>query len=325
MSKRQQTIMTYMLSKILFFGLGISYCMSNARQNSWLAIILGYLLGLIILNFLMKRKLSNICQDWWGKIIFLLLISMMLLNAIIAYSAQVINFYLPSTPAIVIALTFLAMMIYGLSKDIGTLGRATELALYTGVLILIIGIGGNIKNWDLANFGPLLYNLNWSFFKAVIAVSAYSLAPTILLMMHEDNLDKKSIILGYLLSALVSFLIVFSTVATLGVTLSAAYRYPEYTAFKKINALNFLERIENILAFMWLVDIAFLGILSGLGLKKCFKLKWAIIISIIAVLSTIYLFINIYQNALFVYHNSIYGIWLIIGILMITRKKESTL
>jgi hypothetical protein len=51
MSKRQQTIMTYMLSKILFFGLGISYCMSNARQNSWLAIILGYLLGLIILNF----------------------------------------------------------------------------------------------------------------------------------------------------------------------------------------------------------------------------------------------------------------------------------
>lgn len=49
----------------MFFGLGASYIIGNAKQNSWLAIILGYLFGLIVLHFLMKKRLDIINKKYF--------------------------------------------------------------------------------------------------------------------------------------------------------------------------------------------------------------------------------------------------------------------
>ena len=84
MKKQGQVIISYILSKTMFFGLGASYIIGNAKQNSWLAIILGYLFGLIVLHFLMKKRLDLINKNILGKIAYYVLI---FFNAKVAWGA----------------------------------------------------------------------------------------------------------------------------------------------------------------------------------------------------------------------------------------------
>src|SRR5574344_57846 len=113
MKKNGQIVLYYFLSKAMFFGFGISFIIGKAKQNSWLAIILGYLLGIILLHFFIKKKMNLLTKSILGKILVLMLSLTILSNTIVDYSVQIINFFLPETPTTIIALSFFCIIIYG--------------------------------------------------------------------------------------------------------------------------------------------------------------------------------------------------------------------
>ena len=238
MKKQGQVIIAYILSKTMFFGLGASYIIGNAKQNSWLAIILGYLLGLIVLHFLMKKRLDLINKNILGKIAYYVLIFFILINAILSFTVHTINFYLPETPTLFISLSFLLVIIYGSNKGFDGFKRLCEIIIFIGVTLSLLGWIGNINNIDLNNFYPLLYGFDFNFIVAVLATMVFSVSPLLLFLMIRSEYDKKCIYLGYILGSINSFMVILSTVGTLGITLSSIYRYPEYIAYKKDKLIN---------------------------------------------------------------------------------------
>lgn len=322
MKDKKNIILCYILSKCLFFGLGISFIINNANKNSGLAIIIGYIIGGIILYFIKKRNLYNLKNTIIGKVLLLLLIIVVYITILLSYTVQTINFYLPQTPSFIIAITFLLVCIYGSTKELTSYKRLNQLLIYISLLLTIIGIIGNINNIELSNFKPFFYHLDFNFIKAIFAIIILSITPNIILLNIEDKITNKELLIGYYLGGLNILILTSSTIGTLGLTLAKTYRYPEYIAFEKIIFFKFIERIENLLALIWQIDLISIGILSLLCIKTIIKRNISYILYILLTIITVIFFINIYQNTMFVYHYifHIYTILIILIIISPTKK-----
>ena len=316
MKDKKNIIISYILSKGLFFGLGISYILDNAKQNSILSIIIGYIIGGILLYIINKKNIQSLNNKPIGKILSFLLTIIILNIIIISFTVQTINFYLPQTPSLIIALSFILIIIYGSNKEYNSYKRLCELLLYISIPLSIIGILGNITNIDINNYLPLFNNIDISFIKSIIIVVILSISPLIILLINH-TISSKELLTGYYLGGLNILLVISTTIGTLGLTLAKSYRYPEYIAFEKINILNFIERIENFLAFTWLIDLICIGIISIKNIKNN---KY--IISIIITYLTVKYFINIYQNTMFVYHYIFYILLFIILLIYIFSNNQ---
>ena len=144
---KSNIVLSFILSKSLFFGLGISYIISNANKNSGLAIIIGYLLGALLIYFIKKKKISII--------ISILLIIITYIIILLAFTIQTTNFYLPNSPSLLIALSFLLVIIYGSSKKYNSYKRLVFLLFMISICLTILGIIGNIPNIKFNNYLPL--------------------------------------------------------------------------------------------------------------------------------------------------------------------------
>ena len=322
MKDKKNIIISYILSKGLFFGLGISYIINNANKNSGLAIIIGYLIGGIILYFIKRKKIYNIKNSVIGKLLLLLLILIIYITILLSFTVQTINFYLPQTPSLIIAITFLLVCIYGSTKDISSYKRLNQLLIYISILLTIIGIIGNINNVELSNFKPLFYDIDFNIIKAILAVIILSITPNILLLNIDNKVTNKELLIGYFLGGLNILLLTSSTIGTLGLTLAKTYRYPEYIAFEKIVFFDFIERIENILAFIWQIDLISIGILTILNIKTIIKRNICYIIYFLLTILTVLFFINIYQNTMLIYHYIFYVYAIILGLLFVVSFKR---
>ena len=63
----------------------------------------------------------------------------------------------------------------------------------------------------------------------------------------------KTIIISYIVGAIISFGLVITTFGVLGIDLVNAFEYSEYIVLRKIKLLGFLERIENIISLQWII------------------------------------------------------------------------
>ena len=265
MTNKEQTMLSYMISMSLFFGNITNLLLNMSRENTPISIILGFLLGSIILYLIMKYKLIN------NNIIILIISSSLFIYIIYNTSILINNFYLHETPMILIILLLLISCFYGLSKKIIGLTRLSELLFFIYILLILIALLGNIKNFQLNNLLPIVININTNTFISSFIIMITSIIPTILLIYLIDNYNIKYIMKGYIFSGITYLLIVISTLSTLGITLSTYFKYSEYIAFKKIQLLNFIERIENIISIYSIIASIVLAITLLLVIKKAIR------------------------------------------------------
>ena len=95
------------------------------------------------------------------------------------------------------------------------------------------------------------------------------------------------------------------TIGTLGIDLSRLYQYPEYIVLRRINFLNFLTRIENMLFIQWTFGLFVLMGFSTFVIKEKIKFKYNhIIISLLILFLSIYCF-----NSLTIFNEFMYNIY----------------
>jgi spore germination protein KB len=322
MKKYEQVIISFILSKALFFGIAMSFIINYAGNMTWLAIILGYLLGYIILKLFMHKNIYNIYHTIIGKITMLILLLFTLSIILIAYTLQTSNFYLPLTPPFIIAFMLISILFYGFNKGFDTIIRYTDIVIILAIVLIAIGLFGNINMFDITNFLPIIIKFNYPFILSVLAVMIISITPLIIFMSIKIDYDSKALLLGYLLGGLIILLEVLMTIGTLGVTLASIYRYPVYIAFKKIKMGIFFERIENILAAIWFIDFSVLGMIIMTSLNKIIKNH--LIIYIICLIMGYFIsqyIINIYQSIIYLYHYLYYILDILIVIIYLITKK----
>lgn len=326
MTKREQTILTFFLSRALNFGWGLSVIFNYTNNHSIFASFIGGLLGFLLIIFLTTRDFSKIRNSLLGKIIIFILSLYMINTTMITFCALTTNFYLTNTPPLIIALSLYVLVIYGIKNGLKSIARLGEiLSIISAILLVTIAIF-ILSNINLSNFLPLSYNKEYNYLLTILTSISYSVTPVLLLLFNLDNYNRKSIILGYSLGVISILINIFGITSILGSTLAKIYRYPEFIMLKKVSVLSFLDRIENFLALKFFIDILMTSLLATYNLKKIIKKKYLYIFGLIFIFISLNTFITHYQNTSYLYYYSylVLSILLIITIIFSKRysKKE---
>ncbi len=325
-TKKQYQILSFFLTRALFFGLGITKIFNLSKNDAWMSGILGTFIGLGVMSILYYIKKNNPSfskllnkgiMGFSTKIIILLLASFCIHDVVLSLTTMTSSFLLPQTPSIIIAITVIITIVYGNYKGVSSFAKVAEILLPISVIIFAFKVVSSLIITDYNNFLPFFYGHKLGILKASIIYALLSTVPSLLLInVDKTDLKYKDFILGYLMGSFTIILTLLSINGVLGPTLANILRFPEYMTLKKLSIYNFVENIENILTFTWLFDLIILGFVSAYNIKKIIKMSipkkqglskfiyaiWLIIIMLIGV----YVFNKHYYLALDLYNLECY-------------------
>lgn len=310
---------TQFLAKALFMGIGISNVLEKAKESTIFVIILGTLFGCFLLTLINKFNYKEV--KGFRKWSMFLLIFILLIIGLEELINLISSIYLIDTNKFFIALPLLLVLLYLNSKDISVNFKISSILVIVCNTIYFIAVLGLIPEIKTINYFPLF---NVPFTKTLLVsleFAMYSITPCILFGGINNNIKNlnKKIIKEYLGSNLVLTSIFLLTQGVLGINLVNLFKYPEYVILKKINLLDFINNVENILSFCWLFMIfMYLSICSKQLYDICestFNKKW--IYPIFLIISIYFISSNLFDNVNFLIFMYDY-LWLIcIGIVIL--------
>ena len=293
----------------LFLGIGANRIIDISKNDAWISVIIGSLLGLFII-FIFKKidkeKRKNLSLIYNIEI---LCIDLFLVTKLIS------SIYLNKTPDLQVMLPFLVAIYYGVNKGINVLFKVSSILFFIYILITIIPATTLVPIINIDNFKPVLTNSWTNILIGAIRFSIISTTPITIFPNIKENLSYKT----YIFACILLFIISTAIIGTLGINLSLTYRYPEYQVFKNISLLGFIENIQNILSYIWLISSFTLAQFTSYNIKKIIKQKGLIIIFIIILFTfSKYLLSNyIYTDYLLNYYS--YFLLLPISLFIITN------
>ena len=325
-----------------FIGIGIDNIVEKSGVDSYMSPVIAFLLGiplflliLYIYNYNKDKTIGEKIIELYGKILgniinIILILVFFTLGSIIIYS--LCNFitsqFLSETPILIVAGLFVAISIYLVSKGIETISRVGLILSFLCILLFIIGASFLVPEVNLDNLKPVLVHGIGKPFNSAIGIVSVNILPTmILLIIPKNNIVNqkqynKYAIVTYIISLVITFTFIFMTLSSLGIYLTSSYQYPEYIVLKKINILNFINRIENLISIQWVYGIfiylTYIIYYIKTSIKKDFKNNISTYIIGILLLLSIFIFKNntIYNS--FCYHYLRYVTLTILPIIIIT-------
>ena len=299
----------FLLPFALFIGLGITKIIRTSGTDAWISVILGTIIGLGINLFITKLPSKE------SKITTLIYNFSLLLIGILSIIKLISSVYLDKTNTLFLMIPLILLLYYTSSKDEYTLFKTTSILSFLYFFLIIFAIGSLISSIEIDTFKPIMINPINKILYGAIEYALYSTAPLLVI----PNLKEKYNYKVYLLSSLFLLILFVLVISSLGIELSQNYRYPEYMLFKNIAVLDFIENIENILFFIWIINIYTLTSHTSLNVKKIINKKGLILIFIIITLIINNYIINSYSNIEFILNNFDY-ILVILFIIFIIGK-----
>jgi hypothetical protein len=234
------------------------------------------------------------------------------------------------------------LIIYCANKGINVISKLALLLLLINIGLYTINILSLIPHIEISNFLPLLKENTKNIIPTSLKISSINYLPLLtLLIIPKERITvpkkyNKTLIISYIIGAIISFGLVITTFGVLGIDLVNTFEYSEYIVLRKVKLLGFLERIENIISLQWIIgSFVYLTILTYTISKsipqksiKAHK-RINIIIGIVIITLTLIIFkdntiFDTYIKKIFPYiMSSIIIIYLILIIKIFFSKKEN--
>ena len=278
--KNDFNILNYFNTRALFMGIGLSRIISQAHEYSYISIILGTLIGLLLL-YLLKLEMKN-------SFINILLNSCIIIMSLVLLINMISTMYLTKMPKLLIGLPFVLLLLYLLNKKEIVLYRLSGIMLFFNLLCYLFAFFSLSRYFTFDNF----YYTNVSIKSVVtcaLEFALYSITPTFLTRNSETK--DINIYKMYLVSCFTMGIIFMLTYGILGANVSSIVRYPEYLILKEVSLTTAIQNIENIVSYRWIIDVCILLASSGNYIKNNVKNKW-----VINIILPILLFITTYMN-----------------------------
>ena len=319
-NKRQYIILSFFLTRALFLGGCFSLLVKLTKNSMLIAGGIGMLVGyfLLYLLFKMKGSLSTIVK-------VMICIVILLINTL-SSNMLTSNYLLSNTPTLFILLFFFIVLLYGKSKKMEVIGRVSEIVIMLSILVYVLGYIGIGTNIEISKMLPIMNSKFIDVIKGIVIFSSAALLPNILLLDYKEDLKFKDISIGYIVGSISILLIMFFILTIYGSELSSIARFPEYLILKKVNIMNYITNLENVLVMEWIVNIIICCLFSIKVLfnsMKNVKVLFYIVIVSLIMICEMFLFKN-YSYVLMI-KNYIYYICFILVILsLLFRKKKTT-
>lgn len=350
----------FFLSQEIFLGVGLTRILSISEQNSWISILIAFVIGFIFLNMIMyvmnyKKDLNvfekiDILFGKFSKIINFILFSLVTLYFMFSLwnlSIYIQNKFLDQTPKFLIMFLFLIPVIYIVNKDIKTISKVSLICFILSIVEFLASVFGLVNYIDFNNFKPLFTNSFNEIISSSFIIIAYFITPfSLILIVPKNTIDEpkklnKSFIYFYIIGFLEFLLITSFIISIFGIDYAKLFYYPEFSLLKKISYFDFIEHVENLLSSQWLFSL-YIGSVINLYFIKNYlkylnikKLKTKKIIYYIIIFVSLFISPRLFMNTTIEYHVVkeyfiyLYSIpifvLLIIAIILIKKREKSKL
>ncbi len=254
-------------------GINLTILKESVGINSWIAIILSYIIGFIpvllilyISNYKkdlpLHEKITNLFGKFFGTIINIF-IALILFALAVTILFNVNSFttsqFLYRTPIIISTILLVLLSVYNSTKEINVISKVCQILMCINFTLFIISFFSLVKETNLDNFLPLLKDDTNKIFITSLKIASINTLPLLtILTIPKNKLTvpekyNKTVILSYILGSIISLLITVGTFGVLGIYLVNTFEYPEYMVLKKVKLFGFLERIENIVSIQWII------------------------------------------------------------------------
>lgn len=262
------------ISMMTMFIIGSSVVLgvgSEAKQDIWLAIIIGILFASIIILVYVKihslfpeknlfEILNAIFGKYIGKFISLLYIWYSFhLGALVFHNffqfIKVVSF--PETPEYV-PLVFMGIVcIWVVKEGIEVLGRISFLFTIILTIIIIFVVSLNSIVMNINNIRPMLYNGFSPVLSSAFSIFSFPFAETVIFL-GTFNFDKsknnpfKIYYISLFFGGAIILLVSLRNILVLGCSFLESLYFPAYTAVELIEIGEFIQRIEVAVSVVFL-------------------------------------------------------------------------
>lgn len=244
----------------------------EADKDAWIAFLLGFLVGVLVIGlYIAVGKLfprltlveynEKILGSWPGRVVSFAFLLFFFLS-ITAHVREIGDFMtteiLLETPIQAIHLFILIVLVVCTRLGLETLVRAGEIffpwiMLLFGVLVIFL-----LPRIQFEFVQPVLEGGFKPVIRGSLASAAFPFFESVGLLMilpaiNENQKMGKSFMLGAVLGGTVLAIVIALTVLVLGADITARHLYPSYALAKQVNIGRFLQRIEAVLAFLWIM------------------------------------------------------------------------
>ncbi|WP_243014160.1 GerAB/ArcD/ProY family transporter [Brevibacillus borstelensis] len=291
---RQLTVLVIAFTMGTSFLLGPSPLALEAKQNAWIAAIIGIVIDLVLIvmyvalgnlfpGMTLAQYSEKILGKWPGKLISLLFFSFFIfLSALMVRDLGnfIVSNVMPETPVEVILISFSMVVVIATRYGLEVIARTTEIFfpwIFVSLLFLTFTLLPEIAINQLepvteGGIKPLL--------GAGIQFSSLQEFVCFLMLLPFVNRPKKvlhSLLLGAAAGGVILIIITALCILVLGSDFTARNIYPSFVLAKKISIGNFLERVEVLLAGVWFLSIfiktTITFYVSALGLAQSLELR----------------------------------------------------
>ncbi len=290
--KQAATLVTvFLIGSTLILGTA-----AQAENDMWISIILGviitipiYLIYSRILSLFPEKDIFEISEQVLGKLMGK---AMGLLHIWFAFhlGALVLRNYgefinvlaLTATPIIMPMAMFIFICIWGVKLGIEVLGRWAELFALVLFGLLIIFAFLVIPEMKLENIIPVLYNGIAPVIDGAFSAFAFPFGEAVVFLSVFGSLKNsksayKVYFSGLLISGVTIMYVLIRNVAVLGSNQLKLLYFPSYAAIARIDIGTFLQRLEIVVAIIFLIavfiKICICLLAACIGITKIFKLK----------------------------------------------------
>ncbi|MEB7452708.1 GerAB/ArcD/ProY family transporter [Lysinibacillus sphaericus] len=296
-SSRQYTIIVILYT----VGTGIliipASIVSEVKQDAWIVATMGTLLSLLLIKLyiILSNKMANLTLvevfekflgSFIGKVISLCFILLTLLS-----SGELLYFIgnflqtevMPETPPVVFAILFNFIILFAAYQGLEVFARTLEILFPIFLFIFIIFLFFVSPQIDIKNVQPIFeVSIPPLIYSVLHFMGLFSFPLIVLLMIFPsaiNNLEsgKKGFYIGIIVGGFIITVFIALSILVLGVTNTTLRTFPSYTLAQRVSVGNFLQRVEIIMAFIWMVTIfvrAFMYFYASLiGISQMLKLK----------------------------------------------------
>ncbi|AZN39223.1 GerAB/ArcD/ProY family transporter [Paenibacillus albus] len=260
---------------VMAVWLRISPAIAQAKQDAWLSIFIGGLMGLVITFFVVhlsmlhpNESLAEFSQKllgrWLGRLaIWPYLTAWFILagDVLRTFADFVHLILLDSTPVWVIMLMMLALMIYmTLVGGISGIARFCEIAGPVTIAALIVSFLLNLGNIEWHYMKPFYADSGWQAIVKASYPSASFFGESLMLLVIVSYLEKpKKAMATSLLSVAVTILFVIAAsvmcLLVFGPNVSAKLRFPYFMLVRTIDIFNFIQNLDIFVIFIWVFGV----------------------------------------------------------------------
>ncbi|MDQ0115683.1 GerAB/ArcD/ProY family transporter [Paenibacillus harenae] len=247
-----------------------------AKQDAWISMLLSFVPGLAtaVLYGAIASKLQGkglifgaqqTMGKWIGSLVGLLFLFYFFFCHI-TLTSEMSQFLttqmMPETPVNAIIIVFMTVVIIiAYRYGVEAFARMGELLFPIFVLLFAFLIVLLLPQVEMSNLKPIMAKGFMPAFEGMSHAYAVGFNEMIVLLMIIPRVaggnKMKPILTGFAIGGAVLFITVFLCVLVLGTNLMETKYYPTYVLAQKINIGNFLERMEAILAFIWIITVYF--------------------------------------------------------------------